>query len=252
MRTAERSRRGRAAGARSRRGTARTRRPGRHGVAGDRWGVPPAAAPARPRPVWERVRVGFHRRCATNRDVRIAVYATPFSTDPWVILHPQGGDPGVIRTSSTRGWVQDHQGRSEVCGIVADDPPQPVDKQSVHRPRRPLSTGGPQVRFHGPQLLHTAVHCSAAETPRFTGRSESRHTKLPGWAVGNRGKAGDRTGRTAACLCIGCAQPGGVHSGRQLSTGPTHRGGGQKTWRDLGRQGLSTVSTSPTTTPTQS
>ncbi len=56
-----------------------------------------------PWPVRRRLRCGFHRRCTSSRGVRIAVYATPFSTAPGMIRHPQGGDRGVIRKSSTRG-----------------------------------------------------------------------------------------------------------------------------------------------------
>ncbi|GHF43191.1 hypothetical protein GCM10010218_25610 [Streptomyces mashuensis] len=49
------------------------------------------------------------------------------------------------------------------------------------------------------------------ETPKITAPSERRHTKLPDWAVGNLGKAGDTPGEK-------CALP--VHRVCTTSRGP--------------------------------
>lgn len=99
-----------------------------------------------------------------------------------------------------------------------------------------MSTGGPQRGLCCPQLDRASPHpCPLfgnATTP-FTVPSERRHTERVGWAVGNLGKAGDSPGEKPLALCTGCAELSSVHRNTGLSTGPTHRVGGQKTGPDL-------------------
>ncbi|ARF73815.1 hypothetical protein B7C62_17260 [Kitasatospora albolonga] len=117
------------------------------------------------------------------------------------ILRPQGQLP-ILHQARSRGW-----------GFVVNHDPQAVDRIFVHRGRSRLSTGGPQAGYRCPQLCSASPHpCPlfGNATPALTARSERRHTKLPDWAVGNLGKAGDRSGekwpppvhrvcRTSAC-----------------------------------------------------
>jgi hypothetical protein len=140
-------------------------------------------------------------------------------------LRPQGG---VGRL--------DHP-RSAACGFVAERAPQAVDTRAVHRARPELSTSGPQGPVHGPQLLHTPVHCSATKRPASPCRVKA---VTPRWSVGLWGswvKLGTALGRSKPLLCIGCAELSRVHRNGWLSTGTAHRRGGQKTGRDLGGWG---------------
>jgi hypothetical protein len=126
-----------------------------------------------------------------------------------------------------------HPCRSPACGFVAERAPQAVDAPLVHRPLSRLSTGGPQAAVHGPQLLHTAVHCSATKRPASPRRVKA---VTPRWSVGLWGswvKLGTALGRSRPVLCIGCAELSRVHRQGWLSTGPAHRRGGQKTGCDL-------------------
>ncbi|GHG59241.1 hypothetical protein GCM10018779_25470 [Streptomyces griseocarneus] len=56
----------------------------------------------------------------------------------------------------------------------------------VHRP----PTGGPVLYTVFPH----ACPLFGNETPKLTAPSERRHTKVPGWPVGNVGKPGDAPG----------------------------------------------------------
>lgn len=85
-------------------------------------------------------------------------------------------------------------------------------------------------------LLHTAVHCSATRHPLSPHRVKG---VTPRGSVGlweTWPKLGTVLGRNPPALCIGCAQLSGVHRNTKLSTGATHRVGGQKTGPDLGKQ----------------
>lgn len=82
-------------------------------------------------------------------------------------------------------------------------------------------------------LLHTAVHCSATQHPLSPHRVKG---VTPRGSVGLWGrwvKLGTGLGRNPPALCIGCAELSGVHRNPGLSTGATHRVGGQKTGSDL-------------------
>lgn len=132
-----------------------------------------------------------------------------------------------------------HQASSGAWGFVVNNDPQPVDKFFIHRGPSALSTVGPQDRGRFPQAGRASPHrCPlfGNVTPAFTTASERRHTDRVGWAVGNVGKAGDGPGEKPPVLCTGCAQLSGVHRNTGLSTGATHRVGGQKTGSDLGKR----------------
>jgi len=126
-----------------------------------------------------------------------------------------------------------HQARSHAWGFVVNGDPQPVDRKFVHRAALLLSTGGPQARPRCPQLLHTPVHCSATRhrhsLPRVKGVTRGPLVELWGTWV----KLGTGLGRSDSALCIGCAELSRVHRNAWLSTGATHRVGGQKTVSDL-------------------
>lgn len=83
------------------------------------------------------------------------------------------------------------------------------------------------------RLLHTSVHCSATEhalsPPGVKGVTPSCLIGLWGTWV----KLGTGLGRSNPLLCIGCAELPPVHRKPRLSTGATHRVGGQKTGTDL-------------------
>lgn len=86
------------------------------------------------------------------------------------------------------------------------------------------------------ELLHTSVHCSATQH-----RLSPRRVKgvTPGRSVGLWGtwvKLGTALGRNPPALCTGCAELSRVHRITGLSTGATHRVGGQKTGPDLGKR----------------
>lgn len=84
-----------------------------------------------------------------------------------------------------------------------------------------------------PQLLHTAVHCSATQHHLSPRRVKA---VTPRWWVGLWGTwvfLGTALGRSALALCMGCAELRAVHSRSRLSTASTHRRGGQKIGADL-------------------
>lgn len=132
-------------------------------------------------------------------DVRIPAGQRPFSTDPGTFFRPHPGDREVVQIASTGAtadtpspqvnslWICGHR-CSTACGRILC--PQPVGEVFHRRPTGldPLSPASPQ-----PCPLF------GNETPGVTGASESRHTKETGWAVGNRGKAGDRAGENYPC-----------------------------------------------------
>lgn len=117
-----------------------------------------------------------------------------------------------------RVWTADSStGRPTSC-------PPPAHRQAVVVPSNP-------------QLLHTAVHCSATRHPPSPGRVKA---VTPRWSVGLWGtwvKLGMALGRSTCLLCIGCAELPAVHSTARLSTAATHRGGGQKIRVDLRKSG---------------
>ncbi|AZQ36044.1 hypothetical protein EJ357_23285 [Streptomyces cyaneochromogenes] len=93
--------------------------------------------------------------------------------------------------------LKDHQTRSPGCGFVDERSPQTVDRAEIHRLCRKLSTGNPQAGASCPQRSPASPHACPLfgnATRLITGSSERRHTKLPGWAVGKMGKAGDGVG----------------------------------------------------------
>lgn len=96
-----------------------------------------------------------------------------------------------------------------------------------------LSTADPQAQPCCPQLLHTPVHCSTTRhgfsPPRVKGVTRGALVELWGTWV----KLGTGLGRSHPALCIGCAELSRVHRNAWLSTGATHRVGGQKTASDL-------------------
>jgi hypothetical protein len=126
-----------------------------------------------------------------------------------------------------------HQARSPTCGFVVNRDPQPVDRTSAHRALLVFSTDNPQAAARCPQLLHTPVHCSATRhplsLPRVKGVTPGLSIEL--WATWV--KLGTALGRSRPTLCIGCAELSRVHRSAWLSTGATHRVGGQKTGSDL-------------------
>lgn len=131
------------------------------------------------------------------------------------------------------GLLTSHHARSAGCGIVRNHSPQPVDESFVHRGSGDLSTGRPQGAGGCPQLLHTPVHCSATKVPSSPRRVKGVTPKETFGLWGTGGKLGTALGRTPRGLCIGCAELSGVHRDPRLSTGSTHRHGGQKTGSDL-------------------
>ncbi|ARP71186.1 hypothetical protein LK07_16955 [Streptomyces pluripotens] len=111
----------------------------------------------------------------------------------------------MSRTASTRSRVVLRSCRSAACGNVDKGSPQPVDKEEIHRLCTKLSTGYPQVQGGCPQRSPASPHdCPlfGNATPPLTASSERRHTKMPGWGVGNLGKPGDAAGEN-------CPQPVG-------------------------------------------
>lgn len=134
----------------------------------------------------------------------------------------------------------DRHPSSEGCGFVDNCCPQGVDNYFVHRTPPRLSTGHPQVEGGFPQRDGASPHpCPlfGNTTRSLTGSSERRHTEVPDWAVGNRGKAGDSAGENYPHLCIRCAQLSPVHREPGLSTISAHRVGGQKTASELRKRG---------------
>ncbi|QCD56974.1 hypothetical protein CEB94_20560 [Streptomyces hawaiiensis] len=94
----------------------------------------------------------------------------------------------------------DHQTSSGACGFVDERSPQAVDDGMIHRLCTELSTGRPQAGGHCPQQSAASPHACPLfgnATRLLTGSSERRHTKVPGWAVGKVGKAGDSAGENS-------------------------------------------------------
>ncbi|OQQ17282.1 hypothetical protein B0675_09245 [Streptomyces sp. M41(2017)] len=103
----------------------------------------------------------------------------------------------MSRSCPQDSLLKDHQTRSTACGFVDEDSPQAVDEEKIHRVWTELSTGGPQAGARCPQRSPASPHhCPlfGNATRDLTGSSERRHTKVPDWAVGNGGKAGDGAG----------------------------------------------------------
>lgn len=142
---------------------------------------------------------------------------------------------GLSRSHPQPVWKERQHPRSGGCGIVATGSPQTVDDRDAHIPRVSLSTGNPQPGAGCPQLLHTAVHCSATKRQRPPGRVKGITPRRPVGLWGRWVKLGTTLGRTGRCLCIACAELFGVHRTPWLSTASTHRPGGQKTAADQGR-----------------
>lgn len=128
------------------------------------------------------------------------------------------------------GW---DQSRSAGCGIVVNESPQTVDERIAHRPCFELSTARPQPQAGCPQLLHTPVHCSATKRSLSPDRVKGVTPRSRVGLWGRWVKLGTPLGRTGCLLCIACAELSGVHRTTELSTGATHRTGGQKSGADL-------------------
>ncbi len=93
--------------------------------------------------------------------------------------------------------VRDDQTRSGGCGSVDERYPQAGDESVIHRLGTELSTDNPQAGAGCPQRSSASPHrCPlfGNATRHLTVSSERRHTKVPGWAVGKAGKAGDGAG----------------------------------------------------------
>lgn len=133
--------------------------------------------------------------------------------------------------------LRHHLPRSAGCGFVANSCPQTVDGNLSTGPGDELSTGGPQAGRCCPQLLHTLVHCSATKRPGSPCRVKAVTPRCRVALWGSRVKLGTDLGRSTPPLCIGCAQLFAVHRSGQLSTGSTHRRGGQKSGPELRKQG---------------
>lgn len=90
---------------------------------------------------------------------------------------------------------------SEGCGFVDEGSPQGVENVPAPRVWKRLSTENPQAGGGFPQRSGPSPHgCPlfGNSTAPIAASSESRHTKLPGWAVGNVGKPGDAPGENSA------------------------------------------------------
>jgi len=123
-------------------------------------------------------------------------YGRPPQIRPVFSVHTLGTGK-LSRSCPQASLVRDHQGRSGPCGFVDEGSPQAVDEEMIHRLCIPLSTGNPQAGGGCPQRSPASPHACPLfgnVTRPVTASSESRHTRLPGWAVGNVGKAGDGAG----------------------------------------------------------
>lgn len=140
------------------------------------------------------------------------------------ILRPQGALP-ILDQARSHGW-----------GFVVNLHPQPVDRIFFHRGCRCCPPAAHRLSRVVPSfclLLHTSVHCSATQ---HTLSPPGVKGVTPRWSVGLWGtwvKLGTGLGRSGPLLCIGCAELSPVHRKPRLSTGATHRTGGQKTVADL-------------------
>ncbi|MPY51213.1 hypothetical protein FPZ41_22710 [Streptomyces sp. K1PN6] len=107
------------------------------------------------------------------------------------------GTGKLYRSCPQAAPVKSHQTRSAACGFVDERSPQTVDDQKIHRLCTELSTGNPQAVAGCPQRAPASPQpCPlfGNATRPLTASSERRHTKVPGWAVGKVGKAGDAAG----------------------------------------------------------
>jgi hypothetical protein len=107
------------------------------------------------------------------------------------------GTGELSRSCPQRPLSKDHQTSSRACGLVDEGSPQTVDDEMIHRLCTELSTGRPQPGGSCPQRSAASPHACPLfgnATRLLTGSSERRHTKVPGWAVGKVGKAGDGAG----------------------------------------------------------
>ena len=88
-----------------------------------------------------------------------------------------------------------------------------------------------------PQLLHTAVHCSATRRGSSPGRVKgvTRRCRVALWE--RRVKLGTALGRSRPVLCTGCAELSVLHRSGRLSTASTHSPGGQNLGPELGKRG---------------
>lgn len=107
------------------------------------------------------------------------------------------GTAKLSRLCPQAPWVRDDQTRSGGCGSVDERYPQAGDESVIHRLGTELSTDNPQAGAGCPQRSSASPHrCPlfGNATRHLTVSSERRHTKVPGWAVGKAGKAGDGAG----------------------------------------------------------
>lgn len=103
----------------------------------------------------------------------------------------------LSRAVSTGRAGRSRRRSSGGCGIVDDGDPQAVDDEMIHRLCRKLSTDNPQAGGGCPQCGAASPHgCPlfGNATHSLTASSERRHTKVPGWGVGNLGIPGDTAG----------------------------------------------------------
>lgn len=110
------------------------------------------------------------------------------------------GTGELSRSCPQRPLLKDHQTSSGGCGSVDERSPQTVDDEMIHRLCIELSTGHPQAGRSCPQRSVASPHACPLfgnATRLLTGSSERRHTKVPGWAVGKVGKAGDGAGENS-------------------------------------------------------
>jgi hypothetical protein len=178
------------------------------------------ASPLRRLPVCSNTRRSDGRRAASPQISRFPGVHT-LGTSSLSRTYPQ-----PVRTG-------DDQGRSTACGIVRDLHPQAVDRENGAGEPPDLSTGGPQARARYPQLVHSAIHCSATEHALSLGRVKgvTSSPRIGLWA--RWVNLGTQLGRSGRRLCMGCAELSAVHSEGELSTVRAHRAGGQKTVSDL-------------------
>lgn len=169
----------------------------------------PSEAPLRPpstshRPPPGPLRVSPGRPPSSHRLVRASCplfeylpgYGRPPQIGPVFSVHTLGTGK-LSRSRPQARLVRDHQGRSAPCGFVDEGSPQAVDDEMIHRLCIQLSTGNPQAGAGCPQRSPASPHVCPLfgnATRPVTASSERRHTRLPGWAVGNVGKAGDGSG----------------------------------------------------------
>ena len=174
-----------------------------------RSGPQPILSPPEARP--KHVRSTFEAHPEPIRQT-LAVVSNP-RTEPPLFEYPPGyGRPPQIRRLSSvhilgtvklsrscpqAPRVRDDQTRSGACGFVDKRYPQAVDGSLIPSLWIKLSTDNPQAGAGCPQRSPASPHrCPlfGNATRHLTVSSERRHTKVPGWAVGKAGKAGDGAG----------------------------------------------------------